>query len=309
MNEEKLIGLFYPDDDSSKLDDCSLIQSTPAKYQIHTTDFISENTHFKLKWSTPADIANKLLQSNLSDILASAGIADFVFLNLGLPNQLDDKFINNFANTLNHSLKKYNISLKGGDTWRSEIITAGLHLIGHPGWQNYPKGIVRSTGQPGTYLYLTGALGRSLAGLRILNNSLIIKNSKLKQECINFHKSPVSRMDLSDEIFHYKNIAAMMDISDGLFTDIIKLAKASRISIHLDLDSIPIFPGLEKYFSTKEAACSGEEYELLFLAAEKSSFPDSTMIGKAEKFDKKYLYTYQGGKEIHNLPESFYHFK
>ncbi|MCB1173610.1 MAG: thiamine-monophosphate kinase [Leptospiraceae bacterium] len=172
MRESDIIQLFFPDADTRRLDDCAALHvADSGQFQLHTTDSMVAGTHFRLDWSSPADLALKLVHCNLSDILSSGGQARSAFLNLGLPTGIPEDFIVEFARTLVAELERYSIDLAGGDTFRAPALFLSLHMIGcvHPLLQAaQPRGIERRGGQPGDFLYLTGTVGRSLAGLQLL---------------------------------------------------------------------------------------------------------------------------------------------
>lgn len=311
MDENEIISLFYDKQDAITLDDCATLEIN-SKYSIHTTDCISQNTHFRLDWSSPQNLANKLIQCNLSDMISSAGQARYAFLNLGLPSSIGDSFIRSFASSLRQGLHTHGIVLKGGDTFKCDLFTACLHIVGVPTFSNYPKGLQRNTGSEGDFVYVTGNVGRSLIGLKILENKLnkIDKlNEDTKTECVKKHLSPSARFDLVPQIFEFETITAMMDLSDGLLQDTKKLAQASNISIHLQLEKIPIHSGLKNTMKILDAMSSGEELELLFLSSVERDYTDSTCIGRAVGLEKNLLRIFNKDHEITQWPDSFSHFR
>ena len=113
MKESEIIELFY-EKDSIPTDDCFFQKPNT----LITTDSLIENTHFKLNWSKPSDIASKLVEVNISDILASGGFPTQCLLNLGFSfKTCNRKWVEIFAYSFKKKLKEYHINLIGGDTF------------------------------------------------------------------------------------------------------------------------------------------------------------------------------------------------
>ncbi len=278
MKEASIIRELYKDRKTDIiLDDCYFFD---GKYLI-TTDTIAEGTHFKHEWSSAADIAYKLIEVNVSDIAASGGLPKLAFLNLGL-SQFSEKslWLKPFLKHLQKALLKYNIKLEGGDTYHSTHTNLTLTLIGES-----KKPIFRHTGNNDDLVYITGCIGLSYLGYKILKNNLKLPLD-IKKEAINRHLRPEARLELSKQISRKYKVSAMMDITDGLIQDGEKLALASKLKILIEVEKIPNISLLQKYMSIDEALSSGEELELLFLSKDKikptKDFP-VTCIGRAIK--------------------------
>jgi len=307
--EEDIINLFYapsdgPSPEESRgrpldgLDDCALLEnpvSPESPYLLLTTDSLSEGTHFRRDWSGPEDLAIKLFQANLSDLIAGGGQPDFCLLNLGLPAEFASDFPPRFARALGKELEAHACRLIGGDTFRAADLQLSLTLGGRAS-----RRLGRGGGRAGDSLYLTGAVGLALAGYRALQGELTLPETpltpadpgifsgyepgelSLKQRALERHLRPRARAAWGPLISKREEVRALMDVSDGLITDARRLALASRVCLEIELDSVPLIPELSEFLTLEEALESGEEYELLFLASPGLSFPfPCANIGRA----------------------------
>ncbi len=295
FSENQIISLFSERPVES-LDDCSDIPGTDL---IVSTDSLCENTHFRLDWSQPEDIAVKTVHVNISDVAVSGGIPQWALLNIGIPENITEDFLKRFSAALRRELSAENVSLIGGDTYRSRelniTLTAGGPVLNR---------MHRSGGNPGDILYVTGHLGLSLLGFRILSGKTDIKDESLRDQAVRRHLSPRSRREWALKLAESGQVHAAMDITDGLTEDASRLAAASGISLIIDTESVPSQKGAAPF-----ALNSGEELEILFLASPDFHCPvPATAIGRAAEYK-------EGTKRIHFTgseadPEnSFYHFK
>lgn len=320
MLERDIIALFLADYSASiretkprkkleknltQLDDCALIDynnnSNKTKNhnkKIISTDSLVENVHFRLDWSSPEDLAIKLFQSNLSDIVSSGGQADWCLLNIGLPQKLirehkkkqshkpseksfSFSFIERFAKKLRYQCHTHKCPLIGGDTFSSELLFLSLTIGG-----NAKRYISRSGASIGDQLYLSGDIGLSSLGLSLLKGELKL-DPELKKLALEKHLRPQARLSWGKKLASMPEVHAMTDLSDDLIISADNLAKASGLSISINLEDIPVHPSLRKILGTKGAKntdknsrldelmplLSGEEFELLFLAKAGLSFP------------------------------------
>ncbi len=302
MKELQIIKNLYKDrNDSARLDDCFFFD---GKYLV-TTDSISDKTHFRHDWSSPEDIAYKLVEVNVSDIAASNGLPKFAFLNLGLSEISQNKiWLNPFLKQLKKSFKKYNVNLAGGDTYHSPNTNLTLTLIGET-----KKPIFRRTGKVDDLVYLTGSVGLSKLGYKILKDNMKLPQN-LKKEALHKHLRPEARLELAKFIGSRYEISAMMDITDGLVQDCAKFALASNLKIQIEIEKIPRLVEFQKYIGVDGILCSGEELELLFLSKNviksTKNFP-VTCIGEAAK-GKPCVEFKLKGKKYKPTNEGFLHF-
>lgn len=219
-------------------DDCAVFQFGDETLVV-SSDSMAENIHFDSA-ADMADVAWKLVASNLSD-LASCGAQPIgVLLNYTLSSNRADK---RFAEGLNEALTAHKITLIGGDTIRNDRIILGMTAIGIATFLPVPD---RRKAKPGDLVYVTGMLGCAMLGFEGNSSYLGAFNR------------PKPRIAEGKAIAPFVN--AMTDISDGLLLDGFRLASASNVSIHIDSSSVPVADPKRK----KECLSWGDDYELLF---------------------------------------------
>lgn len=253
FTEEQIIELFFPAGSAPK-DDCAFVQESGT---IVTCDSMAEETHFRSEWHPPASLARKLFQSNLSDLAAGGADPSWCLLQLGIPSRLDESFLTEFAGAFRDECETEHCPLIGGDTYRSNTLTFSVTMAGRG-----PRPVGRHA-SPGDALYLTGEVGLSLAGLQYLQG-LRPLDGVLREQALKKHLAPTARLAWARELRNRPDLHGMMDVSDGVAQDAERFAGAAGVSFIIFLERLPVFEGLE--MSPEEAACSGEEYELLFSA-------------------------------------------
>jgi thiamine-monophosphate kinase len=264
-----------------------------------------EGTHFLHEWSSPRDIAHKLFHVNLSDLASSGGVPKFCFLNLGLSKlSSQSSWILEFGKSLKRELKTFQIALVGGDTYFSKITNLTLTLVGttdHP--------ILRSGGKPNESLYITGPVGYSLLGLKLIRKKGAMLHNLPKQisnQSIQKHLKPKSKYTEFRKLIKNYKISAAMDITDGLVQDTIKLASASNLGLEIWVEALPDWKRLLAYVKKDEICTSGEELEILFLSKEEIKSPLATKIGRSIMGKKVRFLEY--GKELEFKNKGFFHF-
>ncbi|RHX79677.1 thiamine-phosphate kinase [Leptospira yasudae] len=259
LKESEIIRVLYPPG-SVQTDDCYL----DDEGRIFTTDTICEGTHFRTEWSGPKEIARKLVEVNVSDIAAGGGVPTKAFLNLGLSAKASkEEWILPFSSALQETLSSYGIELCGGDTYRSSSLNLTLTLIGvtTTPWK-------RSGGKKEDFLYLTGSVGLSQLGYKILSERLDVPEP-LRTLALERHLTPKARLNAARELSRQFTVSCCMDLTDGLLQDLPKLASSSELGLKIDLDSVPLPTNANAFLSLNESLGSGEELELLFLSPQK----------------------------------------
>lgn len=254
------------------LDDCAVIQ-LGSECLILTHDMMAEGVHW-LSNADPADVAWKLVASNLSDLAAKGARPLGVLLGFMLG---DDAWDRSFASGLQDALTHFGVALLGGDTVanRGDKRALGLTAIGAATCQPVPS---RATARPGDILCVTGTLGDALAGFELIEAGFDEVGP-----LANAYNRPEPR--LAEGRFLAPLVHAMMDISDGLLLDADRLASASKVEIAIDLARIPLSSSYVSYRgdaleSRIQAASWGDDYQLLFTIAPEMEIPvAATQIG------------------------------
>lgn len=245
-------------------DDCAVV-TVPDNVRIAiSTDTLVAGTHF-LPDADPALVAHKALASNISDLAAMGATPAWVSLALTLP-ELDENWLSSFSEAFFNLADYYGIQLIGGDTTRGPL-SITLTVQGH-----IPKdrALYRSGAQPGDWIYVTGELGDSKAGLEvILDNTL--RSKPFATELERRHYCATPRVLVGQALL---NIAsACIDISDGLIADLGHILQQSGVGASIDISSLPLSGELLDFCSSRQRAqqlalTSGEEYELCFTVPE-----------------------------------------
>ena len=239
-------------------DDCAVLRIPRGQEVLVTTDFSLEDVHFRRDWHPPDSVGHRCLARGLSDIAAMGGVPRAAFLSLALPPDLPQKWLDQFVGGLLKLAKRHSVPLAGGDTAQSPAgILADIVVLG-----SVPAGkaVLRSGAKPGDLLYVTGTLGSSTAALNQLR-----EGGKLRPKSHLKHFYPEPRIAVGQFLREKKLASAMIDISDGLSTDLGHICDESKTGALVYVDALPIADGLGDR-RMQLALHGGEEYELLFAA-------------------------------------------
>ena len=255
------------------LDDVAVIDMGDASL-ITTHDMMAEGVHFRSN-ANPADVAWKLVASNLSDLAAKGAAPVGVLLGFMLG---DDAWDRAFAVGLEKALAHYDVALLGWDTVanRGDKRALGLTALGMATHRPVPA---RAGAKMGDFLYVTGTLGDALAGFELMDAGF--DEIGPLADALN---RPVARV--ADGQVLAPIVTAMMDVSDGLLLDSERMATASRVGIEIDLACVPLSPlyvscRTDSLESRLQAASWGDDYQLLFTARPDVTLPvQATAIGR-----------------------------
>ncbi len=308
-------------------DDCAVLSLNNGNYQVVTTDALVETVHFNLKTHTPEQLGWKTLAVNISDVAAMGGRPKFAVIAMGIPKSFSVDFLDRFYKGLNQASRKYQVALVGGDTVASpKHLFINLTLLG----ETFKKKVFsRSGARPGDQIFVTGTLGDSALGLKILQSPRKKWQGPEthKKQFIQRHLKPKPRVEVAAWLAQSKyKVTAMIDISDGLAPDLGHILKASRAGAELWEAAIPISKTLAKYslingLSVLELALGGgEDYELLFtlrpedvnnLSIESITKVDQpvTQIGEITAKKGIRLTSKDGRSKVLQGPMGFNHFK
>ncbi len=262
-------------------DDCSVIRVPAGHDALVTTDFSLEEVHFRREWHPADSVGHRCLTRGLSDIAAMGGVPRAAFLSLALPPELPQKWVDEFIGGLLKLARQYSVELAGGDTAQSpDGILADIVVLG-----SVPAGkaVLRSGARPGDFLYVTGTLGSAVATLDQLR-----AGKKLRPKSHPKHFYPEPRIAVGRFLREKKMASAMIDISDGLSTDLGHLCEESGTGAVVYADALHRlvsghdFSRAENGSSKSRALApatlafvlhGGDEYELLFTAPPNRRMP------------------------------------
>jgi thiamine-monophosphate kinase len=292
-------------------DDCAVLRVPPDHEAIVTTDFSLEGVHFRRDWHPAESVGHRCLARGLSDIAAMGGLPIAVFVSLALPRDLSQSWVNRFSKGLLKLADAEGVSLAGGDTAQSPAgILADLVVLG-----SVPKGkaILRSGARAGDRIYVSGELGGSAAALKQLTTSA---KHKLNPNHFPQHFSPQPRLALGRTLRERRLASAMIDISDGLSTDLAHICEESGVGAKVLSEAIPRATiGKHSHeVDLQSALHGGEDYELLFTVPSNHQIPSRfagvaiTEIGFVTRGKQIFLKNIDGTK-IRLKTQGWEHFK
>ena len=235
-----------------------------AQVQLGTTDALVEGVHFDLAITSWFDLGWKSLAVNISDIAAMGGIPTCCLVSLGLLPDTELEDVTQLYKGMANIAKKFSISIAGGDISESPMITITPTIIGTA---EKDKILTRSGAKPGDKIAVTGSLGSSAAGLKMMQSKANFdpETTTILQES---HLRPWPRI-AEAQILTQKGVQTAIDISDGLIADLGHICQASNVGAKVIAPHIPVHPATITAFqddAIKLALTGGEDYELLFTA-------------------------------------------
>jgi thiamine-monophosphate kinase len=246
-------------------DDAAIFRGTKGFDQILTCDWFLEDSHF-LRDKHPADAVGwKCLARAVSDIAAMGGMPRCFLLSLALPSSHIDLWLNEFLEGLRRAGKKFGCILAGGDTTRRKEILINVTVVGEA---RTGQAVLRSGARPGDILFVSGRLGEAELGLRQIRASK--RRADSRSALLRKHLYPEPRLALGRWLGEMDLPSAMMDLSDGLSTDLPRLCAASRVGARVEAAKIPAvrLPNqVAAKLGTDPLALAlhgGDDYELLF---------------------------------------------
>lgn len=246
-------------------DDAALLHIDAGYDLLTSTDLLIEKSHFDFTWTTPEDLGYKAVAVNLSDIAAMGGEPRYLYLGLACPGSTDVSRIDAFLTGALDLCEALGVTLVGGDTcsspgpWVISVTVEGVVPAG--------RAIGRDGARPGDIVLVSGTLGDSALGLSLLNEGLVPAESLALR-----HHRPLARVELGMALAKSGCVSAMIDLSDGISSDLGHILAASQVAGVLDIHKIPLSgvftEAVRKNFSLFELALGGgEDYELLLTVA------------------------------------------
>jgi thiamine-monophosphate kinase len=290
-------------------DDCAILQIPAGNEALVTTDFSLEGVHFRREWHPPEVVGHRCLTRGLSDIAAMGGQPIAAFLSFALPQNLPQSWVDAFLQGLLKLARTFEVTLAGGDTAESPGgVLADIVVVG-----SAPKGTAfrRSGARPGDRICVTGELGGSAATLELLSSG-----RKLRPRDYAQHFHPTPRIEVGHWLRQRKLASAMIDISDGLSTDLSHICEESGVGAEVLADAIPRSAiGKPSHEVERNFALhGGDDYELLFTVPSGKRVPTRiagvpiTQIGQIKR-GKDIVLRNQRGTESKLKPAGWQHFR
>lgn len=278
-------------------DDAAVIAFDEGKQTVLTTDLLIEGIHFDLMYVPMKHLGYKSIVVNLSDVYAMNAVPAQVLVSIALSNRFSLEAVHELYEGIYAACKKYNVDLVGGDTTSSQKgLIISVTAIGEADEEQV---VFRSGAAENDLLCVTGDLGGAYLGLQLLEREkrLFLENPEVKPDLENQaylvgrQLKPEARKDIIEQFENLKlKPTSMIDISDGLSSEILHLCKASDLGCALYENKIPISEeayNMALKFNLDPTTCAlsgGEDYELLFTVAQADfekikNNPDITIIG------------------------------
>ena len=229
--------------------------------ELFTTDTMVEGVHFTRETTPWEDLGWKSLASNISDVASMGGLPTYALVTLGLPPETEVSDLESLYKGMLQISNEYGLAIVGGDMVRSPVVFITVALTG--AMEGQP--MVRTGARPGDLVAVTGHLGSSGGGLK-----LMLEGSSEQGDAADFligsHRRPSPAVAVGQSLVE-SEITTAMDVSDGMADDLSKLCRASGVSAKIFADRLPVHPLLKNRFPhdfVDLALGGGEDYVLLF---------------------------------------------
>ncbi len=311
-------------------DDAAVYRPTPGKVQLLTTDALVEGVHFDLTFTSFRHLGWKAMAASFSDIAAMGGLPRYALMTLSLPKKISVGMVEELYAGAAMACKKYSCLLVGGDTTSSVAnMTLAVTMVGEA---EEEKVRYRSGAIPGQYLCVTGHLGASLAGLKVLQREKQRYVESGKQDdfrpdlepyavALGKHLMPEPRLDIAHLLTSRVRIGALIDISDGLASEVHHICVSSHVGAEVYEHNVPVHAATQKIAQELSespvdyALYGGEDYELLFTIGDdeyrtlESLTDDVTIVGRVTEEAKGIELVREQGEHEALRPGGWDHFR
>jgi len=251
-------------------DDAAIWRPKTGFDTVLTTDWFLEGPHFWRDWHPAEAVGWKCLMRAASDVAAMGGDPRCFLLSLALPVSCAETWLNGFLQGLMKAARRLKCPLAGGDTTRNDRVLININVLGE-----VKSGIAvrRNGAKPGDRIFVSGRLGEAELGLKMARQ-LRKAGVRPRSLLISKHLRPEARIELGQWLATNRLATAMMDISDGLSSDLTRMCIASQVGAEIELARIPTAAGQFRAKSsprelTEAALHGGDDYELLFCVADR----------------------------------------
>jgi len=241
-------------------DDAAVVGEGRPGPRLLATDLVVGGVHADLSRCGPDDVGYKAVMVTVSDLAAMGGRPDHLLLSIAAPPGTD---LDRLGAGAAEAAAETGCVVVGGDLSTAPVLVVSVAVLGSLHGPVVPGPLLRSGAAPGDVLLVTGPLGASAAGLRLLHDGhgAGAGDHPSVAAAVLAHRRPVARLD-EGEVARLAGASAAVDVSDGLVADLRHLATASGVGV--ELDDVPAAPGA----SPDEALAGGEEYELVLATAD-----------------------------------------
>jgi thiamine-monophosphate kinase len=211
-------------------DDAAIVAS-PDQRVVASTDLLVEGRHFRRNWSDASDVGHRAAAANLSDIVAMGAVPTALLVGLAIPAELESAWVLELAEGLRDECALVNASVAGGDVVRSETLVISVTALGDLEGRDP---VTRSGARPGDLVAVAGRLGWAAAGLSVLSRGF--RSPRVLVDALRRPAPPYAEGPRAATL----GATAMVDVSDGLVSDLGHVAAASHVSLQLSSDAFHV---------------------------------------------------------------------
>jgi thiamine-monophosphate kinase len=275
-------------------DDTAVLDIPEGHSILFCSDLLAEDSHF-IRGLHPADsVGYKAVAVNVSDIGAMGGVPMHFVISLAAPGDLDLEWVDGFYSGVARACREFKVTLVGGDSSTAKSIFVDVAMIGRV---KTGSAVRRSGAKIGDRIYVSGTLGGSTRGLDLLRSGTV------DDPAVKRHLYPQPRHEIGASLVTKAH--SMIDVSDGLSTDLGHILDESKVSARIYRDKIPAAPGA----SNVEVLHGGEEYELILTAATNLDELPLTHIGEIIPSSGNHrIFLVDGATESVLAPKGWQHF-
>ncbi len=235
-----------------------------AVIQLATVDSLIQDVHFRLGTSSWSELGWRAMAANLSDIAAMGGVPRYALVSLALPQHTEVEDVAALYQGMIKLAQQTGVALIGGDISGAPLVAITITILGNA--RDRDKLVLtRMTAEPGEQIAVTGYLGASAAGLKMLSEQL--RFDPEATTCFrNAFLHPYPRI-AEGQLLLDAGVKTAIDISDGVVSDLKQICRASQVGARIEIDRVPVQPLVKANFGDKSlelALSGGEDFELLF---------------------------------------------
>ena len=245
-------------------DDCCVFRTPENKVILLTTDMLVEDIHFLRDSITPRELGRKSLAVNISDIAAMGGTPGEAVISIGIPATIEVEYLDELYGGMKSIAREFGVNLLGGDTTSSpKHLVINIALVG---WATEDEVLYRSGAKEGDVIFLTGEVGSSAAGLDLI---LTQKKFSRRDALLKAHVNPTPQIREGRVIAELKIAHSLIDVSDGVASDLGHICEESKVGAVLEESAIPVTETFRNYCNEFGLECEklmlhvGEDYVLL----------------------------------------------
>jgi thiamine-monophosphate kinase len=249
-------------------DDAAVVRPA-GSVSVTSVDLFVEGVHFRLVTTSLRDLGHKCLAASLSDIAAMGATGGEAYLAVGLPDHLGERETLELAEGAAALAAEHGVTICGGDLTRADELFVAVTVVGYA--DAVDRLVTRGGARAGDIVGVTGALGGSGAGLILLERKPPGIDIQAGERLLDRHLRPRPLLE-AGRALAAAGVSAMLDVSDGVASDLERLCEQSGVGVEVQLDALPVDEGVAEVATAagvdplELAAGAGEDYELLFTA-------------------------------------------